>query len=190
MCESCTSIPGNSSVPFICKDCHYDTVGQLITVFLMGYWTFSLFERPSNHAFKKKENLLSNPFCLHFLAFIRLKLTSISPKLSKFDLLNHPKLYFGFATDQGSLFLWTFLAGRWCTQFPCCSPPRTWSASSSRWRPTPTSTTSILATANQQWAPTSLRPLSRAAALNPSRQTRALTPALVPPARWFQQVWF
>ncbi|XP_075886297.1 cation/H+ exchanger protein 1 [Nelusetta ayraudi] len=25
MCESCTNIPGNSSVPFICKDCHYDT---------------------------------------------------------------------------------------------------------------------------------------------------------------------
>ncbi|XP_070710061.1 cation/H+ exchanger protein 1 [Pempheris klunzingeri] len=25
VCESCTSIPGNSSVPFMCKDCHYDT---------------------------------------------------------------------------------------------------------------------------------------------------------------------
>uniref|UniRef100_A0A4W6FBM0 Cation/H+ exchanger protein 1 n=1 Tax=Lates calcarifer TaxID=8187 RepID=A0A4W6FBM0_LATCA len=25
MCESCTNVPGNSSVPFICKDCHYDT---------------------------------------------------------------------------------------------------------------------------------------------------------------------
>ncbi|KAG8005627.1 Low affinity vacuolar monovalent cation/H(+) antiporter [Nibea albiflora] len=25
MCDSCTSIPGNSSEPFICKDCHYDT---------------------------------------------------------------------------------------------------------------------------------------------------------------------
>uniref|UniRef100_A0A8C5HFH5 Putative cation exchanger C521.04c n=1 Tax=Gouania willdenowi TaxID=441366 RepID=A0A8C5HFH5_GOUWI len=24
MCESCTNIPGNGSVPFICKDCHYD----------------------------------------------------------------------------------------------------------------------------------------------------------------------
>ncbi|KAI3366756.1 hypothetical protein L3Q82_009418, partial [Scortum barcoo] len=25
VCESCTIIPGNSSVPFVCKDCHYDT---------------------------------------------------------------------------------------------------------------------------------------------------------------------
>ncbi|XP_035530774.1 cation/H+ exchanger protein 1 isoform X2 [Morone saxatilis] len=25
VCESCTNIPGNASVPFICKDCHYDT---------------------------------------------------------------------------------------------------------------------------------------------------------------------
>ncbi|XP_040886289.1 cation/H+ exchanger protein 1 [Toxotes jaculatrix] len=25
VCESCTNIPGNTSVPFICKDCHYDT---------------------------------------------------------------------------------------------------------------------------------------------------------------------
>ncbi|XP_028254933.1 cation/H+ exchanger protein 1 isoform X2 [Parambassis ranga] len=25
VCESCTNIPGNGSVPFICKDCHYDT---------------------------------------------------------------------------------------------------------------------------------------------------------------------
>uniref|UniRef100_A0A8C6UKI6 Cation/H+ exchanger protein 1 n=1 Tax=Neogobius melanostomus TaxID=47308 RepID=A0A8C6UKI6_9GOBI len=25
VCESCTSIPGNTSVPFICKDCHYDS---------------------------------------------------------------------------------------------------------------------------------------------------------------------
>ncbi|XP_051248774.1 cation/H+ exchanger protein 1 isoform X2 [Dicentrarchus labrax] len=25
VCESCTIIPGNVSVPFICKDCHYDT---------------------------------------------------------------------------------------------------------------------------------------------------------------------
>ncbi|KAJ0015550.1 hypothetical protein NQD34_009170 [Periophthalmus magnuspinnatus] len=25
VCESCTSVPGNSSVPFICKDCHYDS---------------------------------------------------------------------------------------------------------------------------------------------------------------------
>lgn len=25
ICESCTSIPGNTSVPFICKDCHYDS---------------------------------------------------------------------------------------------------------------------------------------------------------------------
>ncbi|KAM9334972.1 cation/H+ exchanger protein 1 [Symphorus nematophorus] len=24
VCESCTNIPGNASVPFICKDCHYD----------------------------------------------------------------------------------------------------------------------------------------------------------------------
>ncbi|TKS90852.1 hypothetical protein D9C73_024985 [Collichthys lucidus] len=24
MCDSCTNVPGNSSVPFICKDCHYD----------------------------------------------------------------------------------------------------------------------------------------------------------------------
>ncbi|XP_038595121.1 cation/H+ exchanger protein 1 isoform X1 [Micropterus salmoides] len=24
VCESCTKIPGNASVPFICKDCHYD----------------------------------------------------------------------------------------------------------------------------------------------------------------------
>ncbi|XP_019947709.1 cation/H+ exchanger protein 1 isoform X2 [Paralichthys olivaceus] len=25
VCESCTNIPNNTSVPFICKDCHYDT---------------------------------------------------------------------------------------------------------------------------------------------------------------------
>ncbi|KAK7895352.1 hypothetical protein WMY93_020677 [Mugilogobius chulae] len=25
VCESCTSVPGNTSVPFICKDCHYDS---------------------------------------------------------------------------------------------------------------------------------------------------------------------
>ncbi|XP_068163328.1 cation/H+ exchanger protein 1 [Antennarius striatus] len=25
VCESCTNIPGNASVPFICKDCHYET---------------------------------------------------------------------------------------------------------------------------------------------------------------------
>ncbi|XP_051807641.1 cation/H+ exchanger protein 1 [Acanthochromis polyacanthus] len=25
VCESCSNIPGNASVPFICKDCHYDT---------------------------------------------------------------------------------------------------------------------------------------------------------------------
>ncbi|XP_069021063.1 cation/H+ exchanger protein 1 [Embiotoca jacksoni] len=25
VCESCTNVPGNISVPFICKDCHYDT---------------------------------------------------------------------------------------------------------------------------------------------------------------------
>ncbi|XP_072310941.1 cation/H+ exchanger protein 1 [Eucyclogobius newberryi] len=25
VCESCTSIPGNTSVPFVCKDCHYDS---------------------------------------------------------------------------------------------------------------------------------------------------------------------
>ncbi|XP_051910968.1 cation/H+ exchanger protein 1 [Hippocampus zosterae] len=24
-CESCSNIPGNASVPFVCKDCHYDT---------------------------------------------------------------------------------------------------------------------------------------------------------------------
>lgn len=27
VCESCTNIPGNASVPFICRDCHYDSVG-------------------------------------------------------------------------------------------------------------------------------------------------------------------
>lgn len=26
VCESCTSIPSNTSVPFACKDCHYDMV--------------------------------------------------------------------------------------------------------------------------------------------------------------------
>ncbi|KAK9525701.1 hypothetical protein VZT92_016385 [Zoarces viviparus] len=33
VCESCTNIPGNGSVPFVCKNCHYDTsqaVPQLI----------------------------------------------------------------------------------------------------------------------------------------------------------------
>ncbi|KAM3587719.1 uncharacterized protein V6R79_012680 [Siganus canaliculatus] len=25
VCESCSNVPGNASVPFICKDCHYDT---------------------------------------------------------------------------------------------------------------------------------------------------------------------
>ncbi|KAM7367123.1 hypothetical protein PAMP_015047 [Pampus punctatissimus] len=25
MCESCNNIPGNTSAPFVCKDCHYDT---------------------------------------------------------------------------------------------------------------------------------------------------------------------
>ncbi|XP_074481304.1 cation/H+ exchanger protein 1 isoform X1 [Sebastes fasciatus] len=25
VCESCANVPGNGSVPFICKDCHYDT---------------------------------------------------------------------------------------------------------------------------------------------------------------------
>ncbi|XP_040031288.2 cation/H+ exchanger protein 1 isoform X1 [Gasterosteus aculeatus] len=33
VCESCTNIPGNGSVPFVCKDCHYDTsqaVPQLV----------------------------------------------------------------------------------------------------------------------------------------------------------------
>ncbi|XP_059181905.1 cation/H+ exchanger protein 1 [Centropristis striata] len=25
VCESCTNLPGNGSVPFTCKDCHYDT---------------------------------------------------------------------------------------------------------------------------------------------------------------------
>uniref|UniRef100_A0A8C2ZCT4 Cation/H+ exchanger protein 1 n=1 Tax=Cyclopterus lumpus TaxID=8103 RepID=A0A8C2ZCT4_CYCLU len=33
VCESCTNIPGNGSVPFVCKDCHYDTsqaIPQLI----------------------------------------------------------------------------------------------------------------------------------------------------------------
>ena len=29
VCESCTSTPGNGSVPFVCKDCHYDSVGLL-----------------------------------------------------------------------------------------------------------------------------------------------------------------
>uniref|UniRef100_A0A671YYD9 Cation/H+ exchanger protein 1 n=1 Tax=Sparus aurata TaxID=8175 RepID=A0A671YYD9_SPAAU len=29
VCESCTSGPGNGSVPFVCKDCHYDSVGLL-----------------------------------------------------------------------------------------------------------------------------------------------------------------
>ncbi|XP_057711511.1 cation/H+ exchanger protein 1 isoform X2 [Corythoichthys intestinalis] len=24
VCESCTNVPGNASVPFVCKDCHYD----------------------------------------------------------------------------------------------------------------------------------------------------------------------
>ncbi|XP_058481350.1 cation/H+ exchanger protein 1 isoform X1 [Solea solea] len=27
VCESCTSIPSNVSVPLVCKDCHYDTIG-------------------------------------------------------------------------------------------------------------------------------------------------------------------
>uniref|UniRef100_A0A8C8DJH1 Cation/H+ exchanger protein 1 n=1 Tax=Oryzias sinensis TaxID=183150 RepID=A0A8C8DJH1_9TELE len=27
VCESCSNIPGNASVPFTCKDCHYDMVG-------------------------------------------------------------------------------------------------------------------------------------------------------------------
>ncbi|TNN65185.1 putative cation exchanger [Liparis tanakae] len=26
VCESCTNIPGNGSAPFVCRDCHYDTV--------------------------------------------------------------------------------------------------------------------------------------------------------------------
>ncbi|KAM8908479.1 cation/H+ exchanger protein 1 isoform 1-T1 [Spinachia spinachia] len=33
VCESCTDVPGNGSVPFVCKDCHYDTsqaVPQLV----------------------------------------------------------------------------------------------------------------------------------------------------------------
>uniref|UniRef100_A0A671YUV0 Cation/H+ exchanger protein 1 n=1 Tax=Sparus aurata TaxID=8175 RepID=A0A671YUV0_SPAAU len=30
VCESCTSGPGNGSVPFVCKDCHYDSVGPLV----------------------------------------------------------------------------------------------------------------------------------------------------------------
>ncbi|XP_034529384.1 cation/H+ exchanger protein 1 [Notolabrus celidotus] len=25
VCESCSNIPGNGSIPFVCKDCHYDT---------------------------------------------------------------------------------------------------------------------------------------------------------------------
>lgn len=32
VCESCTNIPGNASVPFICKDCHYDMVGYSFTL--------------------------------------------------------------------------------------------------------------------------------------------------------------
>uniref|UniRef100_A0A3B5B995 Low affinity vacuolar monovalent cation/H(+) antiporter-like n=1 Tax=Stegastes partitus TaxID=144197 RepID=A0A3B5B995_9TELE len=26
VCESCSNVPGNASVPFVCKDCHYDTL--------------------------------------------------------------------------------------------------------------------------------------------------------------------
>lgn len=28
VCDTCTNVPSNSSVPFTCKDCHYDTVGD------------------------------------------------------------------------------------------------------------------------------------------------------------------
>lgn len=26
VCDSCSGIPGNATVPFTCRDCHYDTV--------------------------------------------------------------------------------------------------------------------------------------------------------------------
>lgn len=44
VCESCTNIPGNASVPFICKDCHYDKVGCKaepsfsVTSCFLGVW--------------------------------------------------------------------------------------------------------------------------------------------------------
>uniref|UniRef100_A0AAQ5XRT9 Cation/H+ exchanger protein 1 n=1 Tax=Amphiprion ocellaris TaxID=80972 RepID=A0AAQ5XRT9_AMPOC len=37
VCESCTNIPGNASVPFICKDCHYDTVGSCFYFFFLPH---------------------------------------------------------------------------------------------------------------------------------------------------------
>uniref|UniRef100_A0A668AV14 Cation/H+ exchanger protein 1 n=1 Tax=Myripristis murdjan TaxID=586833 RepID=A0A668AV14_9TELE len=45
MCESCTNTPGNASAPFMCKDCHYDTVGcstQLPTDFQPLVYTISV----------------------------------------------------------------------------------------------------------------------------------------------------
>lgn len=40
VCESCTNIPGNASVPFICKDCHYDMVGYSFTLPSVGQEAF------------------------------------------------------------------------------------------------------------------------------------------------------
>lgn len=33
VCESCSSTPANGTIPFTCKDCHYETVGSFSPAF-------------------------------------------------------------------------------------------------------------------------------------------------------------
>lgn len=36
VCDSCSGVPGNTTVPFTCRDCHYDTVSCLsLPVFIV-----------------------------------------------------------------------------------------------------------------------------------------------------------
>uniref|UniRef100_A0A8D3CU97 Cation/H+ exchanger protein 1 n=1 Tax=Scophthalmus maximus TaxID=52904 RepID=A0A8D3CU97_SCOMX len=45
VCDTCTNVPSNSSVPFTCKDCHYDTVGdfsQLPAIIVPLVYTISV----------------------------------------------------------------------------------------------------------------------------------------------------
>uniref|UniRef100_A0A3P8S1K0 Cation/H+ exchanger protein 1 n=1 Tax=Amphiprion percula TaxID=161767 RepID=A0A3P8S1K0_AMPPE len=50
VCESCTNIPGNASVPFICKDCHYDTVVYTISVLLPAAYLIGLIFTLKTHS--------------------------------------------------------------------------------------------------------------------------------------------
>uniref|UniRef100_A0A673A2M3 Cation/H+ exchanger protein 1 n=1 Tax=Sphaeramia orbicularis TaxID=375764 RepID=A0A673A2M3_9TELE len=56
VCDSCTNIPGNASVSFTCKDCHYDMVGSIkplvytISVLLSGAYLIGLIFTLKTHS--------------------------------------------------------------------------------------------------------------------------------------------